>query len=58
MAFVGNRIGIGFTVDLELVNHRALAVKDFEVDFSNEVLEMKTHLPVVGIRSNLEVEGS
>ena len=57
MAFVGNRIGIGFTVDLELVNQQALAVEDFEVDFSNEVLEMQTHLSAVGIRSNLEVEG-
>ena len=39
---------------MELVNQGALAVKDFEVDFSNKILEVQLHLSIVGIRSNIE----
>ena len=56
-AFVRKRKRTGFTIDLELVDQHTLAVKDFEVDFPDDILEVQQHLSMVGIRRDLKIYG-
>lgn len=45
---------VGRAESLEMVDGIALHVNDFDVDVSDEVLKVYLHLPVVGVRRDLE----